>query len=133
MKTRTFVGFSILALGALIILTAPTSVAAQEAKAFAGDWAGAVTVEGMEIEIVCHFQLDAEGKLVGTIDSPAQGAYGLKLANITVEGKKISFGVDDPNVPGEPRLEGTLDDTGTRIKGDFSQGGSQGTFELIKQ
>ena len=133
MKTRAFVGFGTMAIGALIILTAPTPATAQESKAFVGDWAGAVTVEGMEIEIVCHFQLDAEGKLVGTIDSPAQGAYGLNLANITVEGKKISFGVDDPNVPGDPRLEGILDETGTMIKGDFSQGGSRGTFELTKK
>lgn len=119
---------------AVAFLLAGTAWAgAQDAKAFIGDWQGAVSVPGSEIEIVCHFQLDAEGNLTGTIDSPSQGAYGLKLAKITVEGKKISFGVDDPNVPGDPWLKGTLDETGTKISGDFSQGGAQGTFELAKQ
>ncbi|MFZ2055522.1 MAG: hypothetical protein WAU81_15135 [Candidatus Aminicenantales bacterium] len=133
MKNKSFFVFGIPLLVATLFLIGVTTAHAQEAKAFMGDWAGAVSVPGADIDIICHFQLDADGKLVGTIDSPSQGAYGLKLANIKVEGTKISFGVDDPNVPGDPRLEGTLDDTGTKISGDFSQGGSQGTFELTKQ
>ncbi len=133
MKTKSFLRLMIPMLAATFLLLVATSAHAQEVKVFVGDWAGAVSVSGMDIEIVCHFQLDADGKLAGTIDSPSQGAFGLKLANITVEGKKISFGIDDPNVPGDPRLEGDLDDTGTKISGDFSQGGAQGTFELTKQ
>ena len=133
MKTKPFSRFGIPLLAATLFLLGPTPTHAQEAKAFVGDWKGAVLVSDAEIDIICHFQLDAEGKLVGTIDSPSQGAFGLKLANITVEGKKISFGVDDPNIPGDPRLEGSLDDTGTKISGDFSQGGAQGTFEVAKQ
>ena len=133
MKPKTVVGFSILVLLAFMILIGSTPAIAQEAKAFVGDWAGAVSLPEADIEIVCHFQLDAEGTLIGTIDSPSQEAYGLKLGNITVEGNKISFGVDDPNVPGDPKLEGVLDESGTKIKGDFSQGGAEGTFELIKQ
>ena len=132
MKKKSSFRFGIPLL-AIFLCIGPASALTQEAKAFVGDWKGAVSVPGGEIEIVCHFQLDANGNLSGTIDSPSQGAFGLKLANIKVEGKKISFGVDDPNVPGDPSLEGTLDDTGTKINGDFSQGGSQGTFELTKQ
>ncbi len=133
MKPNSFFRLVLPMFAAIFLLLGPISAHAQEVKVFVGDWAGAVSVSGMDIEIVCHFQLDADGKLAGTIDSPGQGAYGLKLANITVEGKKISFGIDDPNIPGDPRLEGSLDDTGTKISGDFSQGGSQGTFELTKQ
>jgi len=132
LKTKSSFRFGIPLL-AIFLCIGPASALTQEAKAFVGDWKGAVSVSGAEIDIVCHFQLDADGNLSGTIDSPSQGAFGLKLANIKVEGKKISFGVDDPNVPGDPSLEGTLDDTGTKINGDFSQGGSQGTFELTKQ
>jgi hypothetical protein len=132
LKTKSFFRFG-LPLLAIFLCIAPASALTQEAKPFVGDWTGAVSVPGADIDIVCHFQLDADGTLSGTIDSPSQGAFGLKLANIKVEGKKISFGVDDPNVPGDPKLEGTLDDTGTKISGDFAQGGSQGTFELTKQ
>jgi hypothetical protein len=132
LKAKSFFRFGVPIL-AIFLCIAPASALAQEAKAFVGDWTGAVSVPGTEIDIVCHFQLDTNGNLAGTIDSPSQGAFGLRLANIKVEGKKISFGVDDPNVPGDPKLEGTLDDAGTKISGDFSQGGTQGTFELSKQ
>jgi hypothetical protein len=133
MKTKAVFRFGIPVLAAFFLLIGPTPAQAQEAKAFVGDWTGAVSFPGADIDVACHFQMDADGNLSGTIDSPSQGAYGLKLANITIEGKKISFGIDDPNVPGDPRLEGALDDTGTKISGDFSQGGAQGTFELTKK
>ncbi|MGB7294048.1 MAG: hypothetical protein WBC70_00525 [Candidatus Aminicenantales bacterium] len=133
MKSKSIFRFGIPLLITAFLVIGPRPAFAQEAKAFIGDWKGAVSVPEADIDIVCHFQLDADGNLTGTIDSPTQGAFGLKLASITVEGKKISFGVDDPNVPGDPKLEGTLDETGTKISGVFSQGGSEGTFELTKQ
>lgn len=110
-----------------------SSIQAQDAKAFVGDWNGAVSIGGMEIDIVCHFQLNDDGTLTGTIDSPSQGAFGLALSDIQVDGKKITFGIDDPNVPGDPSFIGTLDEEGTTISGDFSQSGGTGTFKLEKE
>jgi hypothetical protein len=133
LKTRSFLRFGVLMFVTAFLFLGPITAFAQEAKTFVGDWTGAVSLPGTDIDIVCHFQLDTNGNLTGTIDSPGQGAYDLKLANITIEGKKISFGIDDPNVPGDPLLQGTLDETGTKISGDFSQGGVQGTFELTKK
>jgi hypothetical protein len=106
---------------------------AQDSKAFVGDWSGAVFIGGQEIDIVCHFELDEESDLKGTVDSPSQGAFGMALADIKVEGKKITFGIDDPNVSGEPQFDGMLDETGAKISGNFSQGGGEGTFELKKE
>ncbi len=120
----------IMMLGLLVIAG---TILAQDSNAFVGDWSGAVFGEGEEIEIVCHFKLDEEGNLIGTIDSPAQGAYEMALANIKVEGKKITFGIDDPGVSGDPQFDGVLDETGTKISGDFSQGGGGGSFELKKE
>lgn len=126
---RNFLSFLVLSL----FLISGLSLAAQDEKLFVGDWRGAVFVGEAEIEIVCHFKLDESGNLTGTCDSPSQGAFGLAMADIKVEGKKISFGIADPNVPGDPRFVGTLDDAGTMISGDFSQGGGEGTFELKKE
>jgi len=106
---------------------------AREAKLFVGDWEGAVLVEGQEIALVCHFSMDEGGMLTGTLDSPDQGAFGLALADIAVEGRTISFGIDDPNVPGDPLFEGVLDDSGKKISGEFWQGEGEGTFELTKK
>jgi len=121
----------IMMLGLLLIAC---TLWAQDSKAFVGDWSGAVFIGGQErIKIVCHFELDEEDNLTGTIDSPSQEAYGMALANIKVEGKKITFGIDDPNVGGDPQFDGMLDETGAKISGDFSQGGGEGTFELKKE
>jgi len=86
-----------------------------------------------QAEIICHFKLDEEGNLTGTFDFPIQKANGMTLTNIKVEGKKISFGVHDPNISGDPLFEGMLDETGTKIKGKFFQFDMEGTFELKKK
>ena len=117
----------------LALLLIVGTLGAQDSKAFVGDWSGAVFIGGQEIDIVCHFELDEEGNLKGTIDSPSQGAFGMALADIKVEGKKITFGVDDPNVSGDPQFDGMLDEPDTKISGNFSQGGGEGTFELKKE
>jgi len=123
--------FGLLILCVLFIMG--SSIQAQDAKAFIGDWNGAVLIGGMEIDIVCHFQLNEDGTLTGTIDSPSQSAFGLALSEIQVDGKKITFGISDPNVPGDPMFNGTLDEAGTSISGDFSQSGGTGTFKLDKE
>ena len=130
-KVRAMAMVLILILGAMFVWAG--SAAAQDAKAFVGDWSGAISGDGQELEIVCHFKLDDNGALVGTIDAPGQGAVDLAIADIVVEGKKISFGVDDPSVGGDPLFEGTLGETGTKITGEFSQGGGTATFELVKR
>ena len=39
----------------------------------------------------------------------------MALANIKVEGKKITFGIDDPNVSVDPQFDDMLDETGAKI------------------
>jgi hypothetical protein len=41
--------------------------------------------------------------------------------------------IDDPSVPGDPTFKGTLDETGKKLAGDFSQAGYAGTFAVEKQ
>ncbi len=135
MKARPVARFIVPLILGGVVWASGALLQAQDAKAFVGDWNGAVKIAemGADLEIVCHFKLDESGSLTGTIDSPSQGAFGLAIGDIVVEGKMISFGIDDPNVPGDPRFEGTLDEAGTKISGDFSQGGASGTFELVKE
>lgn len=117
----------------IVLLVVPSTVAAQDAKPFVGTWNGAIMAGGMEIGIIVKFSLADSGQLEGTIDIPDQGAEGLELSNVKIEGKKVSFTIDDPGAPGEPTFTGVLDDTGKIIDGDFTQGGMQGTFNLNKE
>lgn len=114
-------------------LAGGTLYAGQDVKPFVGTWNGAVAGVGMELELVLHFELNEAGELTGTIDAPSQGGFGIALAEIKVEGKKISFTIDDPNIQGDPQFSGTLDEAGTTMEGDFSQGGREGTFKMEKE
>lgn len=128
----TKLGRAALVLGAFALL-AVASAQAQDAKPFVGSWKGSLSIMGMELEIKVAFSLDESQKLNGTIDVITQGAVGIPLGNIEVKDKAITFMIDHPNVPGEPTFKGTLDGTGKKIAGDFTQSGYAGTFALEKE
>ena len=121
-----------IAIALAILAFAATGVAqAQDAKPFIGAWKGTLSVAGMELEIGLNFKLDETQKITGTFDSISQGAFGLALTGIEIKDKTIAFMID--GVPGEPTLKGTLDETGKKIAGDFTQAGTAGTFAVEKQ
>ncbi len=94
----------------------------------AGSWAGGIKLPGVELKI--HVVLAvAEGAWTGTIDIPQQGAKGLALQEITVEGESVSFQI--ATIPGEPTFRGRREGADT-IAGDFFQGGQTFPFELAR-
>jgi hypothetical protein len=120
---------------ALGILALVGFAAAQSAdpKPFLGAWKGTLSIAGMELEIGLNFKLDDAKKVEGTFDSITQGAFGLALGNIETKDKTVTFVINDPNVPGDPTFKGTLDETGKKMTGEFTQGGYAGTFAVEKQ
>jgi hypothetical protein len=117
----------------ILFLTIPRTIAGQDVNLFVGTWKGTIRAGGAEVGIIVKFSLDESGQLVGTIDVPAQGAEGLSLSNIKAEGKKITFMIDNPGIPGEPTFTGNLDGTGKKIEGVFIQGLGEGSFNLEKE
>jgi CubicO group peptidase (beta-lactamase class C family) len=92
----------------------------------AGGWQGAISIMGMELEIIVNFNGE-DDEYTGAIDIPQQGATGIELHNITFDAPAVSFEM----LPG-PQLavfEGELEDG--VISGVFSQSGIEGTFELV--
>ncbi|MGZ7065028.1 MAG: hypothetical protein ACXVI6_01590 [Candidatus Aminicenantales bacterium] len=102
-------------------------------KAFLGPWKGNLVIMGQTLEIRLTFTLDADKKIQGTFDSITQGASGLKLGNIVIEGKNLTCNIADLAAQGNPVFKGTLDAAGTKIAGDFTQAGYAGTFTLEKE
>ena len=121
-----------LVLGALAFV-AVAFTQAQDTKPFIGAWKGTLSVAGVDLEIALNFTLDEAKKMQGTFDSITQGGFGIKLGNIEVKDKTITFIIDDPNAPGEPAFKGTLDATGKKLGGEFAQSGMAGTFAVEKQ
>jgi hypothetical protein len=117
------------------ILALVGAVAAQSAdpKPFLGAWKGTLSIAGMDLEIGLNFKLDEAKKIDGTFDSITQGAFGLALGNIEIKDKTMTFIINDPNVPGDPVFKATLDETGKKLTGEFTQGGYAGTFAVEKQ
>jgi hypothetical protein len=120
-------------LGVLAFVAVAAAAQAQDTKPFVGAWKGTLSIAGMDLEIGLNFTLDEAKKIQGTFDSITQGALGIKLGSIEIKDKTVTFMIDDPNVPGDPTFKGTLDETGKKLTGDFSQGGYAGTFAVEKQ
>ena len=107
----------------------PGTITAQTAAA-AGRWEGAVSLPGTELQITVT--LTSPGAAwSGTIDIPQQGARGLALGDVTVQGSAVSFAL--PSVPGTPAFKGTLAPDGGSISGSFTQAGQTFPFKLQRK
>ena len=84
------------AIAAFVLATTAVSAPAlaQDAE---GSWSGTLNAGGMEFPIMIEISRDEDGKLSGTVDSPAQGASGIPLANVTNEDGNFSFSVPMAN------------------------------------
>ena len=91
-----------------------------------GTWEGAISISGIELEIKVEFIMDERKSYSATMDIPVQGAFGLELVNIFVNGDSVGFGL--PSNLGHASFAGRVD--GDVINGVFSQGGVDGDFEL---
>ncbi|MDD8027579.1 MAG: hypothetical protein PHI34_13840 [Acidobacteriota bacterium] len=109
---------------------AQTKDKAPDPTPFLGDWNGAIDIGGMQLQIAAHFKLDDKKALVGTMDSLDQGAMDLPLDAIKIEGRIITFLI--AGIPGDPTFKGTLDESGKKLAGTFSQNGNDGAFQLAK-
>ena len=77
------------------------SSARQQAPSPAGAWAGRISLPPGPLEIAVAFAQDATTRAwSGSIDIPAQGAKGLPLGGIAIDGRTVAFGI--AGVPGKP-------------------------------
>jgi CubicO group peptidase (beta-lactamase class C family) len=104
---------------------------AAEAPNPAGHWEGKITLSpAAELGVLVDLAKPADGAWSGTIDIPMQGAKGLPLTAVTVEGAKASFEIS--GVPGKPTFKGILSPDGNTLSGDFSQSGQTFPFSLSR-
>jgi fermentation-respiration switch protein FrsA (DUF1100 family) len=58
-----------------------------------GAWQGTLTFQGMSLRIVFNLSAKPGGGITATMDSPDQGAKGIPVDSVLVEGAKVRFGV----------------------------------------
>jgi pimeloyl-ACP methyl ester carboxylesterase len=93
----------------------------------AGHWEGSIEVPGTPLGVSVDLT-ESDGVWSGTIDIPLQGARGLALAGVVVDGSAVQFAI--AAVPGDPTFKGTLE--GGMIRGTFMQGGQSFPFKLVR-
>ncbi len=120
--------FSLIVLFGCLATTGAPALA--QSPSAAGHWEGAISVPGTELAI--SVTLTVTGSVwSGTIDIPAQGARGLALGDVVIQGSAVSFTL--PSVPGAPAFKGTLAADGKSISGTFTQAGQGLPFKLERK
>jgi len=85
---------------------------------FEGAWSGTLDAGEQHIQVVLHVS-NKDGKLSATMDSPDQGATGIPIDSVTVEGNRIRFSIHALTAA----YEGIL--AAGKIDGTFSQAGQK--------
>ncbi|MCD4733372.1 hypothetical protein K8R78_03945 [bacterium] len=90
-----------------------------------GHWDGFMTVMGIDVGFAIEFSEGDDG-LTALMDSSSQGAYGLPVEAIALDGEAVSFELPTPI--GLAYYKGTID--GSTITGTFTQNGYTDVFTL---
>ena len=107
---------SFLLCGLLLALVAPLAPAAS----LEGDWLGTLQAGPQKLRLLLHIGSDSDGKLTATLDSLDQGATGLPVDSIQLEGNQLSFKMNRL----QASYTGILSDDGASITGTWTQGGA---------
>ena len=83
-----------------------------------GDWKGTIDAAGTKLDLVLHIN-KKDGALNATLDSPDQGATGLAIDSISVNGKSLRFEMKSLGAD----YEGVFSADSSQIEGQFSQQG----------
>ncbi|MDX1548522.1 MAG: hypothetical protein R3247_16115 [Rhodothermales bacterium] len=90
----------------------------------AGDWAGQLNALGSSLRIVVHVRRAPDGTLSATLDSPDQGATGIRATDVSFEDGR--FVMEVGSIGGT--YTGTLQPDADVLDGQWTQGGQ--TFAL---
>jgi hypothetical protein len=113
--------FPTFALGAAPAPAAAAEEAAAAPASLLGDWEGILDAGTARLRVVFHVSEDSDGGLSATLDSPDQGATGIPVSLVELDGHSVQFRLDNL----QARFEGTLANDGGSLAGDWHQSGQQ--------
>lgn len=99
----------------ILFLSMP--IIAQSTRNIEGNWIATLEFSGAKVRLVLKVLKSADG-FTAKMDSPDQGAKDLAIDSIRQEGSSVRFEAKTYGMS----YEGTLDDAGTEMKGNFKQG-----------
>lgn len=110
------------------LLVAPAGALAQSADP-SGHWEGAITIPGGEIPFQVDVARNDQGTLIATYSRPENNLIGLPLANVSLDGRAITF---ELTVDGGVKFFGTLHAEGKTISGDVTARIGNAPFSMTR-
>ena len=98
-------------------------------EGFGGVWLGDLDAGAVQLRLLVRVAQDAEGRWSGTVDSLDQGATGLKITEIEINGNLLRFALARPPAA----YEGLLSPDGASINGLWRQNGAELPLVLHRQ
>jgi pimeloyl-ACP methyl ester carboxylesterase len=115
---------NLLILLAVLMFSAATNLFSQDG--IVKSWEGTLTVGmGGHLKVVMNITKGSDGKLTATLDSPDQGAKGIPVEIVTLEGDNVKL--SSASIGGT--YEGKVNNSFTQIDGQWKQAGQ--TFPLV--
>ncbi|MGH9824551.1 MAG: alpha/beta hydrolase family protein [Blastocatellia bacterium] len=93
-----------------------------------GIWQGTLKVSGMELHLLFHISKGPDGNLTATLDSPDQGATGIAVDTVTLQGRALHVEIKRIALI----YDGELADDGAGVTGTLTQGGQKMALNLTK-
>jgi hypothetical protein len=115
-------------LTAVLLMSAAVISGAESTKDITGSWHGVLNAGQMKLHLVFHVSQATGGDLTATMDSPDQGARGIPVNRVSLDGQSLSIEVDAVH----GLYKGTMDASGDAISGQWSQGPNILTLNLVK-
>lgn len=107
------------------ILSALLFVLNMQGQSIAGDWHGTLEFGGMKLRLIFHIQATEKG-FTATMDSPDQGANGIPVESVKQNGEALKISLPNLGIT----YTGNLAPDGSKISGNFQQGGANIPLEL---
>ncbi|MBI3838000.1 MAG: alpha/beta fold hydrolase [Planctomycetia bacterium] len=104
----------------------PDESAPPSDRSIDGVWQGVLKASGVELRLVFRVAKDEQGQLTASMDSPDQGAKGIRIDTATLAGDDVRFEVK--RIKGA--FEGKLSADGREIKGQWKQLGPALALDL---
>ena len=99
-----------------------------EAGEIDGDWSGVLNFSGVELRVVFHITSGEDGALAATMDSPDQGAAGIPVSSVTLDGDSLVIEI----AAAQGGYYGRYDRDSLFVDGEWRQAGFKLPLRLVR-
>jgi pimeloyl-ACP methyl ester carboxylesterase len=124
---RLLVALPLVAAGIVGLIASATAGRAAEPDVV-GHWKGTLKAGALELRIIFNISKSPQGQLTANMDSPDQGAKGLPIDSVKLDGDKLTL--EARRIAGA--YQGAISDDGREIKGQWRQAGQTMQLDLVR-